>query len=85
MASLTDLPNISTVNAKKLQDAGITTPEMLRKIGSREAFLRVRATSDPGACLSMLQGLEGAIQGIRWHSLSPETKAELKCFFNSVK
>lgn len=81
---LTDLPNISKVNAKKLRDAGIETPEELRRLGSREALFRVRLHSDPGACLNMLYGLEGAIRGIRWHDLPDDVKAELKAFHKTL-
>ncbi len=81
---LKDLPNISTVNAQKLRQAGVNTPEDLRRLGSREALVRVRMHSDPGACLSMLYGLEGAVRGVRWHNLPDEVKAELKAFHKSL-
>lgn len=81
---LTDLPNISKVNAQKLRDAGITTPEELRALGSKEALVRVRMESDPGACLSMLYGLEGAIRGVRWHSLPDDVKEELRAFHKTL-
>lgn len=81
---LTDLPNISKVNAQKLRDAGIQTPEDLRKLGSKEALVLVRMKSDPGACLSMLYGLEGAIRGVRWHSLPNEVRDELRAFHKTL-
>ncbi len=84
MDKLTDMINISKVIAEKLEKAGITTPDELRAVGSREALIRVRATSDPGACLSMLCGLEGAIQGTRWHNLPDEVKSELKAFHKTL-
>lgn len=31
----------------------------------------------------MLCALEGAIQGMRWHSLSNDIKNDLKCFYES--
>lgn len=78
---LTSLPNIGKVVAEKLIQVGITSPEALIKTGSEQAFIRIQ-TIDPTACMSMLQGLEGAIQGIRWHHLPKERKAELKEFYN---
>lgn len=81
---LTSLPNIGKVVAEKLCQVGITSPEELIKTGSEQAFIRIQ-TIDPTACLSMLQGLEGAIQGIRWHYLPKERKAELKEFFKMCK
>lgn len=84
MNQLTDLPNIGTVAARKLQKAGIDSPEKLRELGSKEAFLRVRLKADSEACLHMLYGLEGAVQNMRWHGLPQETKAALKIFFHSL-
>lgn len=77
---LTQLPNIGKVVAEKLVQVGITTPEELKAIGTEQAFIRLQ-TIDETACMSMLQGLEGAIQGIRWHNLPKERKEELKKFF----
>ena len=55
-----------------------------RKVGSREAWLRI-LERDPSACLMRLSALEGAIQGIRWHHLSRETKESLKEFYHKHK
>jgi DNA transformation protein and related proteins len=43
------------------------------------AFLRLQ-TLDPGACLDLLYGLEGAIQGIKWNKLPLEKKQVLVQF-----
>jgi len=84
MESLTSLPNISKVISADLQKAGITTPEELKKIGSKEAFIRIRMHADADACVSKLCALEGAIQGVRWHLLPDEVKAELKVFHKAL-
>lgn len=81
---LTQLPNIGKTVAEKLIQAGITTPKELMEIGSKQAFIRIQ-TIDPTACLSMLQGLEGAVQGIRWHHLTIERKEELKEFYKLTR
>ncbi len=81
---LTDMPNIGKVVAEKLIEVGISTPEELREVGAEQAFIRLQ-TIDEGACLCMLQGLEGAVQGIRWHNLPKERKEELKQFFRMRK
>jgi len=78
---LTQLPNIGTVVAEKLSQVGINTPEKLIAIGSEQAFIRLQ-TIDSTACFSMLQALEGAVQGIRWHKLTKERKAQLKAFYD---
>jgi DNA transformation protein and related proteins len=75
------MPNIGKVVAEKLIQVGITTPEELSSIGTEQAFIRLQ-TIDETACLSMLQALEGAVQGIRWHNLPKERKEELKEFFH---
>ena len=79
--NLTQMKNIGKVVAEKLIQVGITTPEELCAIGAEQAFIRLQ-TIDEGACFCMLQGLEGAVQGIRWHSLPRERKEELREFFH---
>lgn len=78
---LTEMPNIGKIVAEKLMQVGITTPEELCAIGSEQAFIRLQ-TIDETACLSMLQALDGAVQGIRWHNLPKERKEELEEFFH---
>ena len=81
---LTEMPNIGKEVSKKLIAVGIDTPEKLIELGSKQAFIRLK-TIDDTACFSMLQGLEGAIEGIRWHNLPEPVKKDLKQFFNSFK
>jgi DNA transformation protein len=84
MGELSKLPNIGAELEKQLNEAGINTAEELKKIGSKEAWLRIQA-QDPTACLNRLCALEGAIQGARWHSLDAATKQALKDFYNEHK
>ena len=75
---LTDLPNIGVTVAEKLKAVGVTTPEQLRELGSVEAVLRIKAESAEDApCRSMLSGLEGAIRGVRWHTIDKTERDEL--------
>lgn len=83
MSSLSSMPNIGKEIEKKLIEVGIDSQEELLKLGSREAFLRIRNIDD-SVCYNMLCALEGAVQGIRWHGLPPEVKQELKEYFNKV-
>lgn len=83
MAKLSDIVNISTVNEKKLIEAGVDTPEKLKELGAKEAFLRMRQ-KDNTLCINTLYGLAGAVQGIRWHNLPQEEKDALKAFFKSL-
>lgn len=83
MGELSKLPNISKVIEEKLNEAGIETIAQLRELGSREAFVKIRLR-DNTACVNMLCALEGAVQGIRWHQLSEQTKQELKEFHKTL-
>ena len=84
VSKLSDLPNVGKVLEKNLMAAGIETPEQLQAVGAREAFLRIRLKSDPGACLHMLYGIQGAILGIPDRMLSSEEKEDLKAFFKNL-
>lgn len=83
MSELEQLPNIGKVVASQLEEVGIHSYDELQKIGSKAAFLRIKEIDD-SACINRLCGLEGAIQGIRWHNLSDECKQDLKAFFHSI-
>ena len=79
MSELTKLPNIGSELAKRLKLAGIKTTKELIEVGTVNAFIRLK-TVFPDACHNQLYALEGAIQGIRWHGISKERKAELQEF-----
>ena len=84
MGDLKALPNIADKLEGQLAEVGITTPDELRRVGSREAWLRILAR-DPSACIMRLSALEGAIQGVRWHYLDDDTKRSLKEFYHQHK
>lgn len=83
MSRLSDLPNVGSVLEGLLGQAGITTPEELRAVGTKEAFIRVKLI-DPTACIHMLYGIQGAVDGVKDVSLPESTKQELKAFFRSL-
>ena len=74
---LSELPNIGVELEKKLEIAGIHTPDELIKTGSFEPLQLIGITQEPG-CISTLYALEGAIQGIRWHHLPADVKNGLR-------
>ena len=78
--SLSSMPNIGPALEDLLKRAEVETPEALRTIGSREAWLRIRGI-DPSACLHMLQALEGAVRDVRKKDLPESVKAGLREFF----
>ncbi len=84
MSGLSKLPNVGRVLEENLMAVGIETPEQLAEVGAKEAFLRIRLQRDPGACLHMLYGIQGAIEGIPDKLLSADTKQDLKAFFNHL-
>ena len=56
----------------------------LENIGAKtEAWLKIRAF-DESACLHLLWGLEGAVEGIKKKDLSPEVRKDLKDFFDDI-
>ncbi len=83
MSNLTELPNIGKTLADKLIQAGISSPNELKTIGSENAFIRIK-TIDSTACINMLYALEGAVQGIRWHALDAARKSGLKDFYEHM-
>ncbi len=80
MGELSKLPNIGKSVEEQLNEVGIKTVEQLKEIGSKQSWIRIKAIDD-SACINRLYALEGAIQGIRWHYLSDETKRQLKEFY----
>ena len=81
---LSELPNIGRVTERQLMDAGIETPEQLMEIGAKEALLRIRLKSDPEACVRVLYGLQGAIEGVKDSELDGKTKYDLLAFFRTL-
>ena len=73
---LTELPNIGPQVADLLAAAGVRSPQELKRVGAVGAAIRIAGIrpADP-PCRSMLAGLEGAIRGIRWHSI-PKVERE---------
>ena len=81
---LSDLPNVGKVLENYLLKIGIETPEQLRSVGAEEAFIRIRIQVDPGACLHMLYGIQGAIDGMPDKFLPSQTKEHLRAFFKAL-
>lgn len=84
MGLLSTLPNVGKVLEDNLLRIGVETPEQLRNMGAEEVFIQIRAQVDPGACLHMLYGLQGAIDGVPDKFLSEETKNKLKAFYKTL-
>lgn len=79
MERLSQLPNISEVLERQLVSVDINSPDELRVIGAKKAWLRILAVDD-SACIHRLYSLEGAVRGIKKSMLDENTKLELKGF-----
>lgn len=84
MDDLRGMPNIGAKLEEQLKSVGVESPQELIDLGSREAWLRIKA-KDPSACLMRLSALEGAIRGVRWHDLPQDVKEELRNFYHANK
>ncbi|HLO57417.1 MAG TPA: TfoX/Sxy family protein [Bacteroidales bacterium] len=76
--------NIGKDTEAKLVSVGIDSMKKLVALGSEKAFLKIQ-TVDPGACLSLLYGLEGAILGVKYNEIPAERKQELKQFYSLAR
>lgn len=83
-SNLSNTINIGKDTETKLIQVGIDSFEKLKAIGYEQAFIRLQ-TIDPGACLSLLYGLAGAIEGTKWNKLSPKKKQEIQQFYKMAK
>ena len=81
---LSKQPNIGKDTETKLIQVGISSYAELQTAGTEQAFLRLQ-TLDPGACIQLLYGLEGAIQGIPTTKLSAKKKQELREFHRMTR
>lgn len=83
MEDLTKLPNIGKVLAARLHNIGVTSYQDLVDLGSVEAVLKI-GEAHLDTCYNMLYAIEGAIQGVRWHALPKEGRAQLKAEFDAA-
>ncbi len=84
MSELSKLPNIGKEIERQLIAVGISQPSELVKMGSKNAWLKIKAIDD-SACINRLYALEGAILGMCWHDLPSDLKKDLKDFYNLNK
>lgn len=80
---LADMNNIGKSLSERMELANIKSSDDLIALGAKEAFLKVKSVY-PDACINHLYAIAGAIEGVRWHHLSDETKKDLKDFYNNL-
>ena len=84
MTELTSLRNIGKEMEKKLKSVDISTAEELKKVGSKEAFVRLKLRY-PSVCAVYIYTLEGAISDIEYNQLPEDVKQNLKNFSDGMK
>ena len=84
MGELSELPSIGKTVEAQLIQVGICSADELRKVGAKEAWLRIQAI-DESACIHRLMALEGAIEGVRKTRLPDAVKADLRAFYQRNK
>lgn len=84
MDGLTTMMNIGKEMANKLESVGIGLPEELVRLGSEQAFLKLKEAY-PQVCLVHLYALEGAVCNMEFNSLPESRKKELKEFSDFLK
>ena len=84
MTKLSESLNIGKVLELKLENVGISSLEELKKVGSEEAFARVKQI-DKNAGRSILFAIDGAVQGVKWHEIPEDRKNKLRDYFNELE
>ena len=81
------LRNIGPVCAKQLTDAGIDTPEKLRELGAKKAFLKVieRGGFHSEFNAAYLYALWGAIHDVDWRDVPAPVKEDFKAFTKQLR
>ena len=78
--NLTDLKNIGTTIASRLNEVGIFSEDELRLVGAAEAHRMIKATF-PNETLPVcyyLYSFEGALTDKHWHEIGEKRKQQLK-------
>jgi len=84
VAELISMRNIGKEMEKKLHSVDIRSAEELMRIGSKEAFLRLKMRY-PSVCLVYLYTLQGAIDDVEYNQLPEDVKRDLKGFSDELK
>ncbi len=75
-SELLELKNLGMASVNILHAIGVNTYEDLAKMGSVEAYRKVKARGIQVSKV-MLYALEGALMDVHWNELSIEVKAQL--------
>lgn len=75
-SELLELKNLGMATVNILHAIGINTYPELRKVGSVEAYRRIKSR-DINVSKVMLYALQGALMDVHWNDLPPELKQQL--------
>lgn len=70
--------NIGPHTARLLRAIGIPDPDALARIGSIEAWRRLRAAFPERVTRNALFAIEGALIDMRWNALPPRRRADIE-------
>ena len=84
LKGLRAMPSLGKASAELLVDVGITTPDMLRKVGAVEAWRRLRFAHGKRVTVTWIYALDIAIQGIPWKELSEERARKLSAAAHTI-
>jgi DNA transformation protein len=81
------LKNVGPKLAEKLIEAGIDTPDKLRRLGAKQAFNKMYAHGDSYGDYNAayLYALEGAIRNCDWLDIPNELKEEYKKYARDLQ
>lgn len=75
--SISQMRNLGPKTERMLAEIGVDTPAALRRIGSVEAYRRLKFACG-GISLNALYAMEASLRDIDWRALTSEEKANLK-------
>ncbi|MEO8102614.1 MAG: TfoX/Sxy family protein [Betaproteobacteria bacterium] len=73
---IASLPNLGPKSQQVMADAGITSVEVLQKLGSVAAYVKAKHTGAK-VSLNLLWALEAALTGLRWQEVARNHRASL--------
>ena len=81
------LKNIGPKLAAKMIEAGIDTPEKLRKLGARKAYRKMYENGDKYGDFNAayLYALEGAVRDCDWSDIPSTIKEECKAYAHELQ
>ena len=79
--------NIGPASAQRMYQAGITSFEELKNIGTEEAFFKIWTSHPSEVCINAcyLYALEGAITNTMWNKIPEKRKQELRTYTKKLR